>query len=235
MGANAWKLFGQQVAGLGSFALAYFLSGFLPQGWNIALAIVIGLGAFIGYIVCCSKDFLDGLWLFPLLFSAASGFAVGIYFCLFDCLFFGNWKTFAVAAAISLAIALVSFPDPAGRPQLWQKIAGCIIAAGALAFSVYCFTRWGDGLAWREAAFVFLFLTFLLLGECAYLCFGGDMRHKSNLAFCAAFFVVLFIVLLIVTEGDAADGIGDVFIGGVEDIDTSTGKSKKRLARRRKK
>ena len=35
--------------------------------------------------------------------------------------------------------------------------------------------------------------------------------------FYAAFFVVLFVVLRIVTEGDAADGIGDVFVGGVGD------------------
>ena len=228
MGADAWKLFGQQAAGLGCFWGAYFLSGFLPQGANIALAIIVGVGAFIGYIVCSLVDFLDGLWFFPLLFSAASGFAVGIYFCLFDSLFFGNWKTFALAAAFSLVIALVSFPNLAGRPQLWQKIGGCIVAAVALALSLYCFCRWGDGIAWREAAFVFLFLAFLLAGECAYLCLGGDMRHKTNLAFCAAFFVVLFVVLLIVTEGDAADGVGDVFADGIAGTDVSAGKSKKR-------
>lgn len=68
-----------------------------------------------------------------------------------------------------------------------------------------------------EAAFVFLFLFALLTGECFYIWLGGDVRHKTNLAFCAAFFVVLFVVLLIVTEGDAADGIGDVFVGGVGD------------------
>ena len=233
MGADAWKLFGQQAAGLGCFWLAYFLSGFLPQGANIALAIIVGVGAFIGYIVCCAKDFLDGLWLFPLLFSAASGFAIGIYFCLFDSLFFGNWKTFSLAAAISLAIALVAFPNFSGGPQLWQKIGGGIVAAGALALSVYCFCRWGDGPAWREAAFVFLFLTFLLLGECAYLCLGGDMRHKTNLAFCAAFFIILFIVLLIVTEGDAADGIGDVFVDGGSG-GTPPGKGKRERVLRKK-
>ena len=232
MGADAWKLFGQQAAGLGCFWFAYFLSGFLPQGANIALAVIIGVGAFIGYIVCSIADFLDGLWLFPLLFSAAAGFAIGVYFCLFDSLFFGNWRTFALAAAISLAIALVVFPNFSGSPQLWQKIGGGIVAAGALALSVYCFCRWGDGLAYREAAFVFLFLTFLLLGECAYLCLGGDMRHKTNLAFCAAFFIVFFVVLLVVTEGDAADGIGDVFVDGIGGTDESAGKSKKR--RRRK-
>ena len=233
MGADAWKLFGQQAAGLGCFGLAYFLSGFLPQGANIAFAIILGIGAFIGYIVCCAKDFLDGLWLFPLLFSAASGFAVGIYFCLSDSLFFGNWRTFAIAAALSLVIALVAFPNLAGRPQLWQKIGGCIVAAGSLALSVYCFCRWGGGLAWREAAFVFLFLTFLLLGECAYLCLGGDMRHKTNLAFCAAFFIILFIVLLIVTEGDAADGIGDVFVDGGSG-GTTPGKGKRERVLRKK-
>lgn len=234
MGADAWKLFGQQAAGLGCFWLAYFLSGFLPQGADIAFAAVIGVGAFVGYIVCCAKDFLDGLWLFPLLFSAASGFAVGIYFCLFDSLFFGNWKTFALAAAVSLAVALVAFPNVAAKPQLWQKLGGCILTAGSLALSVYCFCRWGNGLAWREAAFVFLFLTFMLSGECAYLCLGGDMRHKTNLAFCAAFFVVLFVVLLVVTEGDAAEGIGDAVIGGIGDTDASAGKSKKRPLRHRK-
>lgn len=228
MGADAWKLFGQQTAGLGCFYLAYFLSGYMPQGANIALAIIVGLLAFIGYIICCSKDFLDGLWLFPLLFSAASGFAAGIYFCLHESLFFGNWKTFIAAAAFSLAIALVAFMPFAEGPVLWQKIGGSLVAAGALAACVYCFCNWGGGLAYREAAIVLLFLFMLLLGECAYLWRGGDLRHKSNLAFCAAFFVVLFVVLLIVTEGDAAEGIGDVFVGGAGSEKGAKGKRKGR-------
>ena len=227
MGSDAWKLFGQQAAGLGCFFAAYFLSGFLSMGCNIAFAIVIGVGAFIGYIICCAADFLNGLWLFPLLFSAASGFAVGIYFCRYESLFFGNWKIFAAAVAISFVNALLVFANFAGTPMLWQKIAGCIVAAGTMALAIFFFCRWDGGLVWREAAFVFLFLSFLLLGECAYLCLGGDMRHKSNLAFCAAFFVILFIVLLVVTEGDAADGLGDAVIGGV-DVSPSGRRSKRR-------
>ncbi len=76
--------------------------------------------------------------------------------------------------------------------------------------SVLCFCRWNadNAFFFREAAFVFLFLFFLLTGVCLYLWQGGDIRHKMNLAFCAAFFIILFIVLLIVSEGDAADGIG---------------------------
>ncbi len=76
--------------------------------------------------------------------------------------------------------------------------------------SVFCFCRWNadNAFFFREAAFVFLFLFFLLTGVCLYLWQGGDIRHKMNLAFCAAFFIILFIVLLIVSEGDAADGIG---------------------------
>lgn len=53
------------------------------------------------------------------------------------------------------------------------------------------------------------------MGKTAWKLFGQQAAGLG--AFCAAFFVVLFVVLLIVTEGDAADGIGDVFVGGVGD------------------
>lgn len=44
---------------------------------------------------------------------------------------------------------------------------------------------------------------------------GGNFRHKMNLSFCAAFFVVLFVVLLIITEGDAADALDGFVPEGV--------------------
>lgn len=53
------------------------------------------------------------------------------------------------------------------------------------------------------------------MGKTAWKLFGQQAAGLG--AFYAAFFVVLFVVLLIVTEGDAADGIGDVFVGGVGD------------------
>lgn len=213
MGHLAWKLFGQQAAGLSAFFAAYLLSGFLTWQWNLALALVLGIGAFIGYIICNSKDFLDGLWLFPILFSAASGFAVGIYFCRFDSLFFWNFPTLLLAYGISLCNALLQYPGT-GVCARWQKIAAGAVAAGTLALSIACFCNWGAGLALREGAFVLLFLFILLFGEFFYVWLGGDVRHKMSLAFCAAFFVVLFVVLLVVTEGDIADGIGDAFVGG---------------------
>lgn len=230
MGTLAWKLFGQQAAGLGAFFAAYYLSGFLPQPAVIALASVFGAGAFIGYIVCSVRNVPDGLWLFPVLFSAAAGFSAGICFCRFESRFFENWPTAAAAAGISLVNALVQFPRgrvPRGRVR---TAAAGLIAAGTLALSVFCFCRWNgeNALAYREAAFVFVFLFMLLLGEFFYIWLGGDVRRKTNLAFCAAFFAVLFAVLLIVTEGDAADGIGDALTGG-----TGEGGEKRRGRRRR--
>ena len=87
------------------------------------------------------------------------------------------------------------FDDTGGGVALWRKIACTLVAAGTLALSVVCFcNRNGDGaFVFREAAFVFLFLFALLTGECFYIWLGGDVRHKTNLAFCAAFFIVLFV------------------------------------------
>ncbi len=67
----------------------------------------------------------------------------------------------------------------------------------------------------REGAFAMLFLFIVMAGEGLYLWTGGDFRHKMNLSFCAAFFVVLFVVLLIITEGDAADALDGFVPEGV--------------------
>ena len=75
MRTEFWAVAAEQAAGVGVFFAAYFVSGYLPMGANIALSVIVGIGAFVGYLVCNHKDFLDGLWLFPLLFSAATGFA----------------------------------------------------------------------------------------------------------------------------------------------------------------
>lgn len=211
MRTEFWAVAAEQAAGVGVFFAAYFVSGYLPMGANIALSVVVGIGAFVGYLVCNHKDFLDGLWLFPLLFSAATGFAVGIYFCRFESLFFGNWKTAVTAAAIPFVFALIAcFELDTEWLDCARNIVATLIAAGTIVLSVLCFCRWNadNAFFFREAAFVFLFLFFLLTGVCLYLWQGGDIRHKMNLAFCAAFFIILFIVLLIVSEGDAADGIG---------------------------
>ena len=86
---------------------------------------------------------------------------------------------------------------------------GSAVGLGNIWMFPYRLGQYGGG------AFFLIYLLFILLfGEFFYVWLGGDVRHKMNLAFCAAFFVVLFVVLLVVTEGDIADGIGDAFVGG---------------------
>lgn len=211
-----WKLFAQQCICIGIFFSVLLLSWYLPQGANIALAVVLGLGGFIGYIVCNQKEFLDGLWLFPAVFTAAAGFTAGIYFCGLESAFFGNWKLFAGAVGLVALECLICLPEFAGAGSvLAQKIVGTAAVCSALAFSILCFCRWNapNAVFWRQGAILFLFMFVFLLGQVAYIWQGGDVRHKMNLSFCAAFFVVLFVVLLIVTEGDAADSVGDLFAG----------------------
>ena len=217
------KLFGQQLAGVGIFYLALFFAGLLPPAANIALTAVLGVGGMAGYILCNHKNVLDGLWLFPFVFAAAAGFGAGIYFCTVGSAYFENALWLVPAAAVALLECVVSLPAAEGRAKTVQNAAGTLVPCAALAISVWCFCNWNAEFAvfWREGAFLFLFLFALLLGQVAYLWLGGDVRHKMNLAFCAAFFVVLFVVLLVLTEGDAGDAAGDLIGGAVGDTDGS--------------
>ena len=112
-----------------------------------------------------------------------------------------------------------------------QNVLSTLLLCGVLAASIVCFCRWNGAqgaLLYREAALVGLYLFFVLAGEVLYIWFGGDYRHAMNLSYCAAFFIVFFVILLIVTEGDAGDAVADAIVPSSADAS-----SQKRIKKHR--
>ena len=224
---NMLLLAAEQAACTAVLFAAYFAGLYLPLWLNITLAAAAGIGALVGYLVCAAKERTDGLFLFPSLFSAGTGFAIAAYFCRLGSNFWNNYPTMAVCAGIILINALFLFCDwGRGRAFIVQNALSTLLAVATLALSVYCFCRWNaaDGaLLYREGGFVFLFLFISMLGELFYIWAGGDFRHAMNLSYCAAFFLVFVIVLIVLTDGDA----GDAFVDIVPTGETSGKKVKK--------
>lgn len=71
----------EQAAGMAALYAAYFVGLYFPRWLNIALAVLLGACAFIGYLICSEKEREDGLFLFPVIFSLAAGLSVAAYFC----------------------------------------------------------------------------------------------------------------------------------------------------------
>ena len=59
----------EQSAGMAALYAAYFVGLYFPRWLNIALAVLMGACAFIGYLICSEKEREDGLFLFPVIFS----------------------------------------------------------------------------------------------------------------------------------------------------------------------
>lgn len=209
----------EQAVCLAALYAAYFAGLFLPRWAGISVAVVAGVAALVGYLVCAAKKRREGLFLFPVLFSVGAGFAIAAYFCEEGCNFWQNgWVMLSVLGAVALNCLLLFADWGKGRGFIVQNILSSLLTAGAAAACIVCFCRWNapeGALLFREAAFVWLYLCIVLLGEMYYIWFGGNFRHAMNLSFSAAFFVVFFVVLLIVTEGDAGDVLADAAAGSV--------------------
>ncbi|RXZ61298.1 hypothetical protein ESZ91_02620 [Candidatus Borkfalkia ceftriaxoniphila] len=209
----------EQSAGMAALYAAYFVGLYFPRWLNITLAVLLGACAFIGCLVCSEKGREDGLFLFPVIFSLAAGLSVAAYFCRVGNNFFGNYPILLFCLGAILLNGAFLFADWGnGKAFIVQNVLSSLVGLCVLAFAVYCFCNWNassHALMFREGAFAMLFLFIVMAGEGLYLWTGGDFRHKMNLSFCAAFFVVLFVVLLIITEGDAADALDGFVPEGV--------------------
>ena len=95
MRTEFWAVAAEQAAGVGVFFAAYFVSGFLPMGANIALSVIVGIGAFVGFDrggdaravrslflpLECGKCFLfprSGVCVFISVFSSHGGMPVSL-------------------------------------------------------------------------------------------------------------------------------------------------------------
>lgn len=228
---NILIMAGEQLFCAAVLFAAYGIGLFFFRWLNIALAALLGAGAFIGYLFCSVKDRPDGLFFFPALFSAGAGLAIAAYFCEVGNNFFRNWPILAGAAGVIFLNAFLLCFDWGARGFVVQNVLSTLLLCGVLAASIVCFCRWNaarGALLYREAALVGLYLFFVLAGEVLYIWFGGDYRHAMNLSYCAAFFIVFFVILLIVTEGDAGDAVADAIVPS--SADTS---SQKRIKKHR--
>ncbi len=165
------------------------------------------------------------LWSFALN-HAAAGLAIGGYYSIAD-------KPFEPLTAAACAAGCLVLLKLFSLLLLKQRFKKTAVTAGLLAtaaLTVYFAVSFSKGFVYSFGFFL-LILTFIfaVFFATALKRSTADTRRDLSFVSFGAALLIIFIVLVILSEGEALDGIGDLGIGGDTAVKKKKGRPNKKL------